>query len=299
MSTVRSAVRVEGVGLHTGEPVTVELVPRDNSGIAFTRIDLAARPIIPASIDFADTTARRTALVRDGVEVVTIEHLLAACFGHGIDALDVHINAAELPIGDGSTGIWSDAIRRAGIMPGAAHQHSPVTLEPLTVSDGAASVSVAPAEYWSVRFEGVFPDGSHQSAEWTAEADFATEFADARTFAPLSQIIALRRDGMIRGGSLETSIVCVDMAITDELRRDVATFWPEVPLRVTDEGLLEPQKQCWSNEFARHKLVDLLGDLMLGSMYPGGRFAPVRIVARGSGHVLNRRFVRAVVDAHQ
>jgi UDP-3-O-acyl-N-acetylglucosamine deacetylase len=89
------------------------------------------------------------------------------------------------------------------------------------------------------------------------------------------------------------------MPITDELRQDVATLWPGVSLRATDEGLLEPQKLRWPNEFARHKLVDLLGDLVLGGMCPGGRFGPARIVARGSGHVLNRRFVRAVVDAHQ
>jgi len=308
-ATLAVPVALEGRALHAGLPVRVVLLPRDEPGIIFRRRDLPGSPSLPAEVASlagpdADT-ARRTCLRHGTASVDTVEHLLAACFGLGITSLAVDVSGPELPIGDGSARLWVDAIGRAGRrsapdMPLAA---LPGGLpHPVVVRDAAGRrITVAPAATWSVHFAGVFPDGRRHEARWTPATDFAAELADARTFCRLSEVAELRRAGLIRGGGPENALVWVDLPITNELARQIATWWPGVELVAGPDGLLASQRLRRPDEPARHKLVDLMGDLALLALAPSPRAAtvlgPCRVEAVQAGHDLAHRLLREIARA--
>lgn len=291
--TIAAPVVVEGVGLHTGARARVTLLPRTTPGILFRRADLPGAPPIPATPSFLADAMRHTVLSNGAASIATVEHLLAACWGTDVSALEVAVEGPELPIGDGSPLIWTDALDTAGSS--LLDEDEPNLIAcPVRVSDGARSITLAPAPAWSVHFAGDFPDGRWCEATWTPATDFASELAGARTFCRLSEVIALRRANHIRGGNPGNSLVWVDAPPTESLRDEVARWWPGVSLTGTSEGLLEPQRLRWPDECARHKLVDLLGDLAL--VRPLG---PCTIEAEQSGHALAHRLVRRCARAEK
>lgn len=254
--TLRESAKVEGIGLHTGEKSVVWLQPTDaGTGILFRVSNAQGTATIPALVPFVADTKRRVVLQKDGVAVQTVEHLLATCFGMGVTDLLVEVRGLELPIGDGSAQIWVDTFKLAGI----AELGEPVrSFAPQKVAfkDGKVVLVVEPDEAFNARYVFVtdHPLVGVQEAEFDFRTEeFASEIAPARTFGFWEEIQPLREQGLAKGGSLENAIV----VFTDRYSS---------PLR-------------FPNELARHKLLDLMGDLTLL-----GLRLQAKIFARSSGH---------------
>lgn len=265
VSRLQSSVRREGIGLHSGLTVAVDLHPAPTGqGIRFRRTDLPEQPELPAHIGIVQETQLSTELVQGEVRVRTIEHLMAALSGLNIvDAL-VEVSGPELPLLDGSALGWLEAIREAGLET-TEHPRPLLMLEQdVTVREGDAFVTAIPAEHPRLSYGIDFPlkpiGNQWHSFAWGAE-EFATAIAPARTFGLAPQIEQLRQMGLIKGGSLDNALVC------DHDR------WLNPPLR-------------FENEPARHKLLDLVGDLSLLGVLPCAH-----ILAYKASHRLHTQLV--------
>ena len=291
MRTVERPVSVHGMGIHTGFPVRVTLLPALEFGVFFKRVDIPESPLIAATPDNIEPSTRNTVLRRGDASIATIEHLLAACHGLGVDGLVVEVDGEELPALDGSALPWVEVIGRAGVVDTMAAYPDDVvndewSPEGVSVEEGDAFISLVPAPGFSVTFSGIFPDGIHHTATWSPAGDFRGALAGARTFCRLKEVVELRRAGLIRGGTPDNAIVWVDIEPTPELAREVSTWWPGVLLERSSEGILNSQKLRWDDEPVRHKLLDLLGDLAL--VRPISR---CMIHAHQAGHALTHRFL--------
>lgn len=264
--TIQRTIRVSGIGLHTGERVSVTLHPAEpGAGILFRVRNFNGVEVIPALVPFVIDTRRRVVLGRSNVTVQTVEHLLAACFGLGITDLLVDVKGSELPIGDGSAQIWVDAFKEAGL---AELDESPPTFAPenIEVNDDKGVVKVEPAPYFSAFYTFVteHPLVGTQKASFNAESDdFVLEIAPARTFGFWEEVQHLWEQGLAKGGSLENALVVFPDKYSSSLR--------------------------FPNELARHKLLDLMGDLML----LGFRLR-AKVDARSSGHALHFRLCQVL-----
>jgi UDP-3-O-[3-hydroxymyristoyl] N-acetylglucosamine deacetylase/3-hydroxyacyl-[acyl-carrier-protein] dehydratase len=267
--TVGSEATFSGVGLHGGERTTVVFKPAPaNSGIRFVRTDLADRPEIRAdigSISEADHT-RRTVLRKGPVTITTVEHLLAAAQGLGIDNLTVEINTAEPPEPDGSSAPYVEVLRRAGVVDHAEPKRFVEVKNPIGFSGEGVEMVALPHDglriSFTVHYDHAFVGTQYASFEMSEEI-FEREIAPARTFSLLREVESLRKMGLIKGGSLDNSIV------------------------IGDEGILNKEPLRFADEFVRHKVLDLMGDLCLLG-------APLKahVIAVRSGHNANVRLVR-------
>ncbi|HSE66540.1 MAG TPA: UDP-3-O-acyl-N-acetylglucosamine deacetylase [Gemmatimonadales bacterium] len=271
--TLESTVELVGVGLHTGAQVTTRCCPAAaGNGIVFRRTDLPDQPRIPARLDCIGATARRTQLRRNGVTLDTVEHLLAAVAGEELDDLMVEVSGPELPILDGSFQPWIDALRAGGQWAQAGEPDRLRLEESINFKDGVSEYTAVPGNsaLLSVTIEWPHPSIGRQSAELELTADsFRREIAAARTFGFASEVAALRREGLLKGATSECAVVL-----------------PEGPV---NHGALR-----WPNEFARHKLGDLAGDLRL----LGGRLL-ARIEAIRPSHRGNVAFAAAIARLTQ
>ncbi len=255
-----------GIGLHTGETVTARVLPAEpGRGRYFVRTDLPGSPEIPARIESVSATMLSTELVQGDGRIRTVEHLLAALAGMGIDNARIEVDGAEVPLLDGSARSWTSAIAQAGMVEQAAVKSALVICEPVFVRHGDAFVAALPSEElrfsYGIDFE--LSAIGNQWHSWRFDPNtFAGEIAPARTFGFAHQIEQLRASGLIKGGSLENALVCS----TDG--------WINPPLR-------------FSNEPARHKLLDLIGDLSLLGTFPTAHF-----LAYKASHGLHTQLVR-------
>lgn len=254
-------MKVEGIGLHTGERSVVWLHPAEaGTGISFRVSNSQGTTTIPALVPFVAETSRRVVLRKDGVSVQTVEHLLATCFGMGLTDLVVEVSGHELPIGDGSALIWVDAFKSAGF----ADLEKPAKFfvpETVTVNEGAGSLKVEPDDAFSAHcvFVTDHPLVGTQEAYFDARTgDFSKEIAPARTFGFWEEVETLLKRGLAKGGSFENAVVVFPDRYSSQLR--------------------------FTNELARHKLLDLMGDLMLL-----GVRLQAKVYARSSGHALHFR----------
>jgi UDP-3-O-[3-hydroxymyristoyl] N-acetylglucosamine deacetylase len=265
--TIREGVKVEGIGLHSGGRAKVFLHPCEGGhGIVFSVHNEQGSALIPALTPFVAETRRRVVLAKDGVSVQTVEHLLAACFGMGVTDLMVEVQGAELPIGDGSAQLWVDAFKEAGIV--CLNEPAPLfsPTETVTVQDGNALITVAPSDRFTATVTFVTDHllVGVQTATFDEEMDdFVTAIAPARTFGFLEEVEALLTQGLAKGGSLENALVVFPDRYSS-------------PLRFPDE-------------LARHKLLDLIGDLMLL-----GRRLTAKVTAKASGHSLHHRLCQTL-----
>jgi UDP-3-O-[3-hydroxymyristoyl] N-acetylglucosamine deacetylase len=235
-------------------------------GIVFSVHNEQGSALIPALTSFVAETRRRVVLAKDGVSVQTVEHLLAACFGMGITDLMVEVQGAELPIGDGSAQLWVDAFKEAGIV--CLNEPAPLfsPTETVTVQDGNALITVAPSDRFTATVTFVTDHllVGVQTATFDEETDdFVTAIAPARTFGFWEEVEALLTQGLAKGGSLENALVVFPDRYSS-------------PLRFPDE-------------LARHKLLDLMGDLMLL-----GRRLTAKVTAKASGHSLHHRLCQTL-----
>ncbi|WP_404788261.1 UDP-3-O-acyl-N-acetylglucosamine deacetylase [Altericista sp. CCNU0014] len=267
--TLNAPICLSGIGLHTGQTVEVTLHPAPiDAGRYFVRTDLSSGPIvIPACIDALHQTVLSTELIAQGATVRTVEHLLAALAGLGIDNVRIEVCGPEIPLLDGSAREWVQAIFATGWTSQAELRNSPIVGCPIAVQKGDAFVMAVPAEETRLTYGIDFPHPAI-GRQWCSVrgAEFATEIAPARTFGFAEEVDKLRARGLIKGGSLENALVCGTEG------------WLNPPLRYPDEPV-------------RHKLLDLVGDLSLMGTLP-----KAHILAYKASHALHTQFVRRLVQ---
>lgn len=259
--TIGSSQSLSGIGLHTGVKVSLRLVPApSNTGVVFRRTDLEGFEIEALARNVA-RVSYATSLMKKGVLISTTEHLLSALVASGIDNVFVELDNLEVPILDGSALPFVRLIVEAGVKRQRARRIYAKVLRPVEVADGTRRIAIYPAESFRLTYQIRFPHPliGEQSLDFApCEADYASEIAPARTFGFLQEVESLRASGLIRGGSLENALV------------------------LTRDGLLNPEGLRFHNEFCRHKILDLLGDLaLLGHPLLG------HVVAERAGHAMH------------
>src|SRR3954463_10998510 len=270
--TLKSIVRATGVGLHTGSKVTMALRPAPiDTGIVFCRSDLPGNPCIPARATNVSNTTMATVLEHEGARVSTVEHLMSALFGLGIDNAFIDVSAEEVPIMDGSAGTFVFLLQSAGIEEQAAPKRYVRVLEPIEIQQGDKKVRLEPFNGFKVAFSIEFAhpvfEPEHSSVEVDfADVSFVREISRARTFGFTQEVEMMRSRGLGRGGSLDNAIVVDDFRVlnADGLRMD--------------------------DEFVKHKALDAVGDLYLLGRPLIGAF-----LGHKSGHALNNLLVRKLI----
>lgn len=268
--TIDRPVTCQGIGLHTGAPVTMTLRPAPvNSGVVFCRTDLPGTPTIPATPAHVIDVHYATTIARDGARVKTIEHLMAALAGLGVDNLAVDLAGPEVPAMDGSAGPFVDLIQWAGLRRQLAPRTYLRIREPLRVEVGHRRIEILPSDRlrvaYTMRFDHPRLDEQSFSLNLSREA-FIREIAPSRTYGFLRDVEYLQSMGLARGGSLENALV------------------------IDDNGIMNGELR-FRDELVRHKILDLLGDLyLLGKPVVG------TIVASGAGHLLHTRLVHRIQD---
>ena len=264
--TLRRAVWCTGIGLHSGKPVRLELKPAPaEHGIRFFRTDVGVE--IPASIEYLARLDHATTLSRDGVSVDTVEHLLSALHGLGVDDARVEVDGPEVPILDGSGAPFVILIHEAGLRPLAVSRQYLKVLKPVEVVRGGKSARLSPADHFTVSYTIGFdhPLLRHQSITVrVAPQTFATDIAPARTFGFLREVETLRRAGLALGGSLENAVVIGETGVLNNLR--------------------------FEDEFVRHKVLDAIGDLTLLGYPVVGHLEAVK-----AGHALHAALARELM----
>jgi UDP-3-O-[3-hydroxymyristoyl] N-acetylglucosamine deacetylase len=270
--TLKSVVAASGVGLHTGQKARIRLRPAPaDTGIVFRRVDLASPVDIPARADLVGDTRLASCLSRDGVKVHTVEHLMSALGGLGIDNAYVDLDAAEVPIMDGSASPFVLLIQQAGIEQQSAPKKFFRIRKTVEVREGDKWARLEPYEGYKLSFSIEFKHPVIERSTQSVEVDFAEtsylkEIARARTFGFMHEVESLRESGLALGGGLDNAVVL------DEYR------------------VLNAEGLRFADEFIRHKLLDAIGDLYLLGRPLLGAFA-----AHKSGHALNNRLLRALL----
>lgn len=294
--TLAAEVSLTGIGLHTGAPVTVTIKPAEpNSGYRFCRVDLEGQPTIKADPDLVVTTNRGTSLAQNGAEVHTTEHLLSAIYGSQIDNALVELDGPEVPIMDGSALPFVEAINSVGVVQQDAEREFLWLEENLTYEDKERGIEMlaVPTKGGEFRLTVMVDYNSPvlgtQHAHMYMLDHFVDQIAPCRTFVFLRELEKLARAGLIKGGSLDNAVVLVERpyskAEIDDLRELLGVEHVEV--KVEGMGVLNTTKLKFENEPARHKLLDIVGDLALV-----GKFIRGHILAARPGHYGNVEFAK-------
>jgi len=271
--TIKNTIQCKGIGLHSGKQVSLVLRPAaPDTGVVFIRTDLGGAQVAAVAANTA-ATSYATTLTASGASVQTVEHLLAALAGLGIDNVSVEIDADEVPIMDGSARVFARLIADAGIQAQAKLQPVLKVMKPIFVRDGNKQIAIWPSEKPSISY---FIDFNHpmlreQSLNYHVSGDgFIREIADARTFGFLSDVKTLQANGLAKGASMDNAVALGEDSVLNQ------------------EGLR------YQDEFVRHKILDLIGDFSLAGMPIMGH-----IVAHKSGHGLNAQMVSKLLSSTQ
>ncbi len=294
-STIQQPVSVRGFGLHTGKAVTLTFQPAAvNQGFRFQRVDLPDKPVVPADVKFVSSTNRSTVLKNGEAEVGTVEHVLSALTGLGYDNVLIELDGPETPIMDGTAMPFVKALRQAGRTEQETERDIYRITQPMTYRDEAtgAELLALPAEAFEATTMIDFnsPVLEPQYASITNLADYEEGIASCRTFVFVHEIEKLFEMGLIRGGDLDNAVVIADRPVpqeaVDALAHKMGKSRPG-GYQIDNAGVLNTTKLRFQNEPARHKLLDLIGDLSLV-----GRPIQGRIVATKPGHTANVAFAR-------
>ena len=283
--TIKQSFSLSGRGLHTNKAVKITvLAAEENTGICFKRTDLEGQPLIKADAANVSKTTRSTILAANNAEVGTVEHFLSACYAGGIDNLLVEIDSEEMPILDGSALPFWLALRQAGVETQAADKNIFVVAEPFEVKLGDSEIHFAPADSLEIYNLIDFNNSviGQQFATLKNLADYETQIAPARTFVFLHEILPLFEAGLVKGGDLDNALVFVNEIPAAEKLQELADLLQKPNLSVSTTGVLNLSHLRFGNEAARHKLLDLLGDLALAGVDIQGK-----ITAYKSGHAIN------------
>jgi UDP-3-O-[3-hydroxymyristoyl] N-acetylglucosamine deacetylase/3-hydroxyacyl-[acyl-carrier-protein] dehydratase len=291
MHTLQNEILISGVGLHSGKQVTMTIKPgEEGSGIRFMRTDLENAPAVSADVANVTDTKRGTTLQSGSAAVATIEHLLAACHALGLEDLHVEMNGPEVPILDGSAGQYMTRFREAGLVTKTTAKEPLVITSPLTFKDeqSGAEYAVFPAERLELDVILQFPQPNigPMVAVLRDLADFTSEVADARTFVFLSEVEALFDAGLIKGGEIDNAVVLIDKPADQERLSNLLKKMGKQEVTLSENAITSTPLR-YPNEPARHKLLDLIGDLSLL-----GRDIHAKIIATRPGHTGNANFTR-------
>ncbi len=290
--TIKKEITLSGVGLHTGNKVTLTFKPAPiNHGYVFVRMDLEGKPIIEASAEYVLNTQRGTNLEKMGVFVNTSEHVLAAVVALDIDNIIIEINAPEPPIMDGSSKHFVEALEKAELQEQEADREEFIVKEVISYKDEetGSEIILMPCDNYQITAMVDFGTKvlGTQNATMNSLSEFKTEIANARTFSFLHELETLLDNNLIKGGDLNNAIVYVDKEISDETMSKLKKAFNKETLTVKPNGILDNLTLRWANEAARHKLLDVIGDLALvGTRIRG------KVIANKPGHLVNTVFAK-------
>ena len=290
--TIENEVTLSGVGLHTGNEVTMTFKPAPiNHGFAFKRVDLEGQPIIEAKAEYVIDTQRGTNMEKNGVQINTSEHVLAAAVGLDIDNLLIEINASEPPIMDGSSKFFIEALEEAGIVDQDAEIEEYVVKEIISYKDEStgSEIILMPSDEYQVTTMVDFGTKvlGTQNATLDHIQDFKEEISSARTFSFLHEIEMLLEHNLIKGGDLNNAIVYVDKELSESTTEKLKQAFNKDDIKIKPNGILDNLELRWANEAARHKLLDVIGDLALvGTRIRG------KVIANKPGHLVNTTFAK-------
>lgn len=296
--TLSKSVSVTGVGLHTGKNATMNFLPAPTgTGIVFKRVDLEGSPTVQADVDNVVDTSRGTTLEQNGARVYTVEHTLAALVGLQIDNVIIEIDGPEPPILDGSSMQFISILKEAGLTEQEAVRNFYYIPENITYTDSARGVELTAKPAYNYELQVTVDYNSEvlgvQKAELSKIEHFETEIASCRTFCFLHELEMLYKGGLIKGGDLSNAIVIVDKEIPESELNQLAQLLGKTSVKVdAQKGILNNVELHFSNEPARHKLLDLVGDLALV-----GRPLVGHIHALRPGHAANVELAKRIKAA--
>lgn len=290
--TIKEAVTVSGVGLHTGVTANMTFTPAaPDHGIKFQRIDLPDEPIVDADVDYVVDLSRGTTIEHNGARINTVEHTLAALVGLEIDNVLIKIDGPEPPILDGSSMMFIEAIEKVGVQEQNALRNFLEITESIIYKDPDRDVEIAalPLDDFrvTVMVDYNSPVLGSQHASLNSISEFKNEIASSRTFCFLHELEMLYKNNLIKGGDLNNAIVVVDRVVKDEELDYLAGLFNKPKVEVKKEGILNNVDLRHRNEPARHKLLDVVGDLALV-----GRPIKAQILAARPGHAANVAFAK-------
>ena len=295
--TIFESVSLKGVGIHSGNEVNLTFKPaKENFGYAFCRTDLSGNPIIEADINHVVNTERGTTLEKDGVNIQTSEHVLAALVGLEIDNVLIEIDASEPPILDGSSKFFVEALIKAGITEQNEERKEYIVKDVISYYDEktGSDITVIPSKFYEVTAMVDFGTRilGTQNATMKSLKEFKTDFADSRTFSFLHEIEMLLDNGLIKGGDhLNNAIVYVDKKLSEKTMKKLKKAFNKKEISVQSNGILDNLTLHYPNEAARHKLLDVIGDLaLIGTRIKG------KVIANKPGHYVNTMFAKHLAN---
>jgi UDP-3-O-[3-hydroxymyristoyl] N-acetylglucosamine deacetylase/3-hydroxyacyl-[acyl-carrier-protein] dehydratase len=291
-TTIQNEITLKGVGLHTGREVNMTFKPAPiNNGYTFVRVDLEGHPVIEADANYVVNTQRGTNLEKLGVKIQTSEHVLAAFTGCDVDNVIIELDAPEPPIMDGSSKYFVEAIEKAGIVEQDAERKYYVVKEVISFTDETtgSEILVMPSDEYQVTAMVDFGTKvlGTQNATMKSISEFKTEIANSRTFSFLHELESLLENGLIKGGDLNNAIVYVDKEISESTMENLKVAFGKEKISVKPNGILDNLTLHYPNEAARHKLLDVVGDLaLIGTKIKG------KVIANKPGHFVNTQFAK-------
>ena len=295
-TTISKPVSLSGVGLHTGQEVKLTFMPaKADNGYTFTRVDLDGNPIIEANINFVTSTQRGTVLEKNGVTIQTCEHVLAALVGLEIDNVNIELNASEPPIMDGSSKYFVEALESAGKVDLDHFREEYVVKNVISYKDekSGSEITIIPSDRYEVTTMVDFGTKilGTQNATLNNLVDFKNEISNSRTFSFLHEIEMLLNEGLIKGGDLNNAIVYVDKELSKSTMEKLKIAFNKNDIKVKSNGILDNLTLHYPNEAARHKLLDVIGDLALAGVRLRGK-----VIANKPGHYVNTKFAKKLSD---
>ena len=297
--TLKRYYTFEGKGLHTGQFAHLTLKPAGpDTGIVFVRTDVGSDVCLPALGEYVSDTSRSTTLSDGEIEIHTVEHLLSALTGLGVDNAYIEIDNIEVPILDGSARPYVEAIAADGLEKQDAERKFIELKEPIEIVDEkrGSCIRIEPAKEAS--YEATIDFNSRvlgiQQVHWDKGIDYATQIGPCRTFVFLHEIAYLFQMGLVKGGDVDNAIVIVEHPIPEEQLEQLCSLFNVKKLKISNKGYLNNLKLHFNDECGRHKLLDLMGDLRLS-----GGFLQAKVTACKPGHAINTRAAQAIRTAIQ
>ncbi|MBB2146232.1 bifunctional UDP-3-O-[3-hydroxymyristoyl] N-acetylglucosamine deacetylase/3-hydroxyacyl-ACP dehydratase [Pedobacter sp. LMG 31464] len=295
--TIKGEISVKGVGLHTGANVTLTFCPApDNHGFKFQRIDLPGQPIVDADCDNVTDTARGTTITQNGASISTVEHVMASLVGMDLDNVLLKLDGPETPIMDGSSILFIEALEEVGVVSQETDREYFTIPHNITYTEADRKVEIVAMPLDDYRFTCMIDYNSpvlgSQHAGISSIAEFKKEIASCRTFCFLHELEYQLQNNLIKGGDLNNAIVIVDKEVTKPELEHLAKIFNRAAIEVAPQGILNNMELRYQNEPARHKLLDMIGDLALVGVHLKGH-----IMAARPGHAANVAFAKKIKAA--
>ena len=291
LKTINKSVVLNGKGLHTAKETTVKIIPAETGGIKFKRVDVATPVTIPADPSFVTKTSRSTTIASGEVSITTIEHLMSALHGLGVDNVLIEVDNEEIPILDGSAQPFIKAIDSVGLRDVEEEVEEYVVAEPISLKDEAtgSEIIALPGDKYELHVIIDFPGAAvdQQTAGVHNLEDYRSEIAPCRTFVFTNELEHLLAHDLIKGGDLSNALVIAEKGLTQDKLDEMTSRFQLPRHTINPNGLINNTTLYFNNELARHKLLDLIGDLALV-----GKRIKGKIIAIKPGHKINTDFAR-------